>query len=197
MKTKWCTLLISFISIVSICMIGCTNKEYTKEEVYEDFLKQINKISYYTCIANVEAIGNKESSTYVLKQTYKKPDYYKLEVKSPENLKGKIIEYKGDKIIVYNPNNNDTIELPNIDNDGHYLFVGDFIKNYIENENVNLTNLENNLRIELEIPGDNQYFNKQILYVNNKTKNPEKMEILNNEGKAIFIVTYEDFQYKK
>ena len=197
MKNKWCILLISFIWVVSICVVGCSNKEYTKEEVYEDFQKQISKISSYTCTANVKVIGNKEKTNYIFKHTYKKPDYYKLEVKSPENLKGKTIEYNGEKILVHNPNINDTVELPNIDNNVHYMFIGDFIKNYMENEDVKLEAINDELKIEIEIPGDNKYFNKQILYVNNKTKNPDKMEIIDNEGKARFIVTYEDFQYKK
>ena len=197
MKNKWCTLLIIAISIITICNVGCGRKEYTKEEVYEDFQKQVSKITSYTCTAKVEAIGNKENTTYIFKHTYKKPDYYKLEVKSPENLKGKIIEYKGDKVLVHNKNINDTIELPNVNNDSHYLFIGDFIKNYMQNESVALQITEDELKIEVEIPGNNKYFNKQVLYVNNKTKNPDKMEILNNEGSQIFTVTYEDFKYEK
>ena len=197
MKNKWCTLLIIIISIFTLCNVGCGRKEYTKEEVYEDFQKQISKITSYTCTAKVEAIGNKENTTYIFKHTYTKPDYYKLEVKSPKNLQGKTIEYKGDKVLVSNSNINDTIELPNINNDIHYLFIGDFIKNYTHNESVVLEATENELKIEIEIPGDNKYFNKQILYVNNKTKTPDKMEILDNEGEPIFIVTYEDFKYEK
>lgn len=197
MKNKWCMLLIIIISIFTLCNVGCGRKEYTKEEVYEDFQKQISKITSYTCTAKVEAIGNKENTTYIFKHTYTKPDYYKLEVKSPKNLQGKTIEYKGDKVLVSNSNINDTIELPNINNDIHYLFIGDFIKNYTQNESVVLEATENGLKIETEIPGDNKYFNKQILYVNNKTKSPDKMEILDNEGEPIFIVTYEDFKYEK
>ena len=197
MKNKWCTLLIIIISIFTLCNVGCGRKEYTKEEVYEDFQKQISKITSYTCTAKVEAIGNKENTTYIFKHTYTKPDYYKLEVKSPKNLQGKTIEYKGDKVLVSNSNINDTIELPNINNDIHYLFIGDFIKNYTHNESVVLEATENELKVEIEIPGDNKYFNKQILYVNNKTKSPDKMEILDNEGEPIFIVTYEDFKYEK
>lgn len=197
MKNKWCTLLIIIISIFTLCNVGCGRKEYTKEEVYEDFQKQISKITSYTCTAKVEAIGNKENTTYIFKHTYTKPDYYKLEVKSPKNLQGKTIEYKGDKVLVSNSNINDTIELPNINNDIHYLFIGDFIKNFTQNESVVLEATENGLKIETEIPGDNKYFNKQILYVNNKTKSPDKMEILDNEGEPIFIVTYEDFKYEK
>lgn len=197
MKNKWSILLASFITMIFVFTVGCTNKEYTADELYEDFKDQISKVSSYTCIAKVEAIGNKENTTYIFKHTYKKPDYYKLEVKSPKNLKGKTIEYKNNKIIINNPNINDTVEFKNINNDARYLFIGDFINNYRKDENTKLELTENELKIEVKIPGNNKYFNKQILYVNNKTKTPDKMEIVDNEENPRFIVTYEGFKYNK
>ena len=197
MKNKWSILLSSFITMIFVFTVGCTNKEYTADELYEDFKDQISKVSSYTCIAKVEAIGNKENTTYIFKHTYKKPDYYKLEVKSPKNLKGKTIEYKNNKIIINNPNINDTVEFKNINNDARYLFIGDFINNYRNDENTKLELTENELKIEVKIPGNNTYFNKQILYVNNKTKTPDKMEIVDNEENPRFIVTYEGFKYNK
>lgn len=197
MKNKWSILLSSFITMIFVFTVGCTNKEYTADELYEDLKDQISKVSSYTCIAKVEAIGNKENTTYIFKHTYKKPDYYKLEVKSPKNLKGKTIEYKNNKIIINNPNINDTVEFKNINNDARYLFIGDFINNYRKDENTKLELTENELKIEVKIPGNNKYFNKQILYVNNKTKTPDKMEIVDNEENPRFIVTYEGFKYNK
>lgn len=197
MKNKWFILLASFITMIFVFTVGCTNKEYTADELYEDFKDQISKVSSYTCIAKVEAIGNKENTTYIFKHTYKKPDYYKLEVKSPKNLKGKTIEYKNNKIIINNPKINDTVEFKNINNDSRYLFIGDFINNYRNDENTKLELTENELKIEVKIPGNNKYFNKQILYVNNNTKTPDKMEIVDNKENPRFIVTYEDFKYNK
>lgn len=197
MKNKWSILLSSFITMIFVFTVGCTNKEYTADELYEDFKDQISKVSSYTCIAKVEAIGNKENTTYIFKHTYKKPDYYKLEVKSPKNLKGKTIEYKNNKIIINNPKINDTVEFKNINNDARYLFIGDFINNYRNDENTKLELTENELKIEVKIPGNNKYFNKQILYVNNNTKTPDKMEIVDNKENPRFIVTYEDFKYNK
>ncbi|MEG0180399.1 MAG: germination lipoprotein GerS [Terrisporobacter sp.] len=197
MKKKWSILLITLALGIIVIIIGCARKESTKEEVYEDFQKRLTQIESYTCTAKVEAIGNKTNTTYVLTHTYSKPDYYKLEVKSPEHLKGKTIEYKGEKIIIHNPSIDDEIELPSVQNNGTYLFIGDFIENYLQNEAVILSSSNTKLKVEIEIPGDNKYFNKQILYVNNKTKNPEKMEIIDYEGLPRFIVTYEDFKYEK
>ena len=141
--------------------------------------------------------GNKSSHNYVFIHSYVKPDYYKLEVVEPKNLKGKTMEYKGDKVIISNPDIKDKIELPNMEDNRQYAFIGDFIKNYLQNEEVNIKLSNNSLILETTIPGNNKYFNKQILYVNKDTKNPEKMEILNDEGKPSFTVKYKEFECKK
>ena len=120
MKKKWQPLFLIIPLVTISTVVGCNLREPTKEEVYEEFQNRTDKITSYTCTANVEAIGNKSNTTYILKHTYTKPDYYKLEVESPENIKGKIMEYKSNKIIIHNTEINDVMELPNQKNKGTY-----------------------------------------------------------------------------
>lgn len=196
MKKKWTVLILTILSML-IIIIGCQKRESTKEEVYKEFQNQIANMVSYNCIANIEVIGNKSPSNYVLIHSYKKPDNYKLEVISPEHLKGKTMEYKKDKILVKNPDFKDLVELPNAGKNEQYLFIGDFIKNYLQNEEVDIKLSKGRLALETRIPGEDKYFNKQVLYVDAKTKNPEKMEILDDEGSPRFIVNYKDFKSKK
>ncbi len=193
---KWTIFMAIAISIVSIT-IGCQKREATKEETYGEFQKKIASISYYKCKAEVEVIGNKSAHNYEFIHTYNKPNNYKLEVLSPKHLKGKTMEYKDNKILVKNPDINDTIELPNIGKNEQYMFVGDFLKNYLQNEEIEIKLSKDNLSLETYIPGDNQYFNKQVLYIDVNTKLPNKMEILDKTGEKRFIINYKDFEYKK
>lgn len=193
---KWAMLIIITVGILVI-VIGCQKKESTKEELYEEFQKKILTMSSYKCTADVEVVGNKSAHNYVFIHNYNKPDNYKLEVVSPKHLKGKTIEYNKDKILVKNPEINDTVELPNAGTNDQYMFIGDFIKNYLQNEEVIIKLSKGSLYLETLIPGDNQYFSKQVLYINSKTKLPEKMEILDDKNDIRFTVTYKDFEYKK
>ncbi|HBE9437877.1 lipoprotein [Clostridioides difficile] len=195
MRKKWTIVCIMFLALV-IIVIGCQKRQSTKEEVYKDFQKQISEMNYYSCKAEVEVVGNKSPHNYVLIHTYKKTDNYKLEVISPKHLKGKSIEYQGDKILVKNPKISDIVELPNTGKNNQYLFIGDFIKNYLQNEEMKVKLSKGHLVLETFIPGDNKYFNKQVLYVNADTKNPEKMEVLDKEGVPRFTVKYKDFEYR-
>lgn len=196
MKKKWAILIVMITCIIFI-IVGCKQRESTKEEVYKEFQKQISDMESYRCTAEIQAQGNKSSQIYVLNHEYEKPNNYTLEVISPKHLKGKIMNYKGDKIVVKNPDVDDLIELPNIGRNDQYMFIGDFIKNYLQNEEMSMVLSKGMLILETNIPGDNKYFNKQILYVNIKTKNPEKMEILDKEGTSRFIVSYKNFTYEK
>ena len=155
---KWTIIVAIFISIIVIT-IGCQRRESTKEEIYKEFQKKIVTMSSYKCIAEVEAIGNKSSHNYVFVHSYNKPDYYKLEVVEPKHLKGKTMEYKDDKIIITNPDIKDKIELPNVEDNKQYIFIGDFIKNYLQNEDINIKLSNDSLMLETTIPGDNKYFN--------------------------------------
>ena len=196
MKKKW-SIIIVVIALITVVVIGCQKRSATKEEVYQDFQKKISTMSSYTCKAQVEVIGNKSEHKYEYIHTYNKPDYYKLEVVSPEHLKGKTMEYKDEKIIVKNPDINDTLELPNTGKNKQYLFIGDFIKNYLQNEDMNIKSTSSSLVLEVSISGGSEYFDKQLLYINLKTKQPEKMEILDVKGNPKFIVTYNEFEWKK
>lgn len=193
---KWAVLTIITIGILGI-VIGCQKRESTKEELYEEFQKKILTMSSYKCIADVEVVGNKSAHNYAFIHNYNKPDNYKLKVISPKHLEGKIIEYNKDKILVKNPDINDTVELPNVGKNDQYMFIGDFIKNYLQNEEVTIKLSNGSLYLETLIPGDNQYFSKQALYINSKTKLPEKMEILDDKDDIRFTVTYKNFEYKK
>ena len=146
---KWTIISVILITIFTI-VIGCQRRASTKEEIYKEFQKKIITMSSYKCIAEVEVIGNKSSHNYVFIHNYAKPDYYKLEVVEPKSLKGKTMEYKDDKIIISNPDIKDKIELPNTYDNKHYTFIGDFIKNYLQNEEINIK-LSNNSLINFSI----------------------------------------------
>lgn len=196
MKTKW-AIILTCIIITIIIFIGCEKKQSTKEEVYSDFQKKISTMSSYTCIAEIKAVGNKNEQNYVFSHNYNKPNNYKLEILSPEHLKGKTIEYKANNIIIKNPEINDTIELTSTEINKPYMFIGDFIKTCLQNKNVDISLSYDKLILEMYIQGDNEYFNKQVLYVNSDTKTPEKMEILDKKGNVKFILKYKNFKWKK
>ena len=182
------TILSIFILIfLTINLVGCKNlSQQTKEDIYEDFQKKITKMTSYTCQADITVFNNKSQSKYTINHTYKKPSYYKLEIIKPENLNGKTIEYNKDKIIIKNKQLDDVVELPNVGDD--------FVKDFKQKDSININDSDEQLILEKDISQESNYLSKQILYIDKKTKNPVKVEILNNEGEKKFIVNYTNFQ---
>ena len=192
------TILSIFILIfLTINLVGCKNlSQQTKEDIYEDFQKKITKMTSYTCQADITVFNYKSQSKYTINHTYKKPSYYKLEILKPENLNGKTIEYNKDKIIIKNKQLDDVVELPNVGDNKLYLFIGDFVQDFLQEDSINMSVSEKQLILERDLSHENSCLSKQILYIDKKTKNPVKMEILNSEGEKKFIVNYTDFQPK-
>lgn len=164
-------------------------KQYTKEEIYESFQDKILNISFYECIAEVCVSGNKTPTNYSFKHTYKKPDNYKVEVLSPKSVKGKVIEFNSNKLTINNPNVEDKIIFEDYQN--KFLFIGNFIANYSYDSAI-IDEDDKFLIITKDMPND--YFNKQILYVNKKTKLPQKMQIIDINGNTRFDIIYKDFK---
>ncbi|MDY5212168.1 germination lipoprotein GerS [Intestinibacter sp.] len=186
-------MLVLMFAIVNL--VGCKSLgKQTKEDIYEDFQKKITKMTSYTCKADITVINNKSKSKYIINHTYKKPSYYKLEIVEPKNLNGKTIEYYKDKIIIKNKQLDDVIELPNVGDNKLYLFIGDFVQDFLQEDAINMSVSEEQLILERDLSQENSCLSKQILYIDKKTKNPVKMEILNNEGEKKFIVNYTNFQ---
>ena len=188
-------MLVLMFAIVNL--VGCKSLgKQTKEDIYEDFQKKITKMTSYTCKADITVINNKSKSKYIINHTYKKPSYYKLEIVEPKNLNGKTIEYYKDKIIIKNKQLDDVIELPNVGDNKLYLFIGDFVQDFLQEDAINMSVSEEQLILERDLSQENSCLSKQILYIDKKTKNPVKMEILDNEGEKKFIVEYTNFESK-
>ena len=196
MRKKWAIVILSLMAVVLIIGVGCQKRQSTKEEAYKNFQKKITNMSSYKCKADIEVIGNKESQKYSLIHEYTDENHFKLKVLQPEHIKGKTIEYKGNKIIVTNPNVNDKVVMDNVGEDSQHLFIGDFIKNYMQGEDIKIDLKNGDLKLTTSIPGNTKYFDKQILYVNSKKNYPTKLEILDQEGNRRFEVNYSNFEYK-
>lgn len=187
------TLFIVVIGVL-ISMTACQKKEYTNEEFYEEFKKNVSKIESYSCIAEMDVMSNKGKSSYTLKQSYDKSNEYKIEFISPNHLKGKVIVYKDDKVIIKNTDINDTIELSN-QNKGE-LIIGAFMRSYIEADDINIDSSDEYITLEIKIPNEED-LSKQILYINKESKLPDKLELLDKDENIRISIKYKDIEYKK
>lgn len=181
-----------------LLIVGCSPK--TEQDLFYEAQKKLNKMESYACQVAITSIGNKSPQKYIMKQWFKKPNKYKLEVVYPENLKGKITISNGNKAWIYHPSIEQTWIMENFSNSKEQnLFLGYFLKNCLNAENVKIYTeaLENEkyLVINTEIPGNHVYFNTERLWIHQNRMDPFLLQIFDAKGKMRIEVKYEKFQY--
>jgi len=187
-------LLLCFI----VLMWGCMSK--SDQELFYDAQKQLNKIESYRCEVEITSIGNKGPQRYVMKQWFKKPDKYKLEVMLPDNLKGQITISDGKKAWIYHPGIEQTWIMQSfVHSEEQNMFLGYFIKNCLDSEGVGLGKKtiegEDYLIITTDIPGNHVYYHKEILYIHIKTMVPYLLQVYDVKDQLRIEVKYKAFEY--
>lgn len=184
-------LLLTFIT-------GCAPK--TEQDLFYEVQKKLNKMESYSCQIEITSIGNKSPQKYIMKQWFKKPNKYKLEVMSPENLKGKITISNGKKAWIYHPSIEQIWEMDNFSNsEEENMFLGYFLENCLKSEEVNtyIKNFENEkyLVMDTDIPGNHVYFHRQQIWINVNNMKPYLLEVFDNKGDKRIEVKYNEFKY--
>lgn len=194
---KICRLILSILLCVSF-LLACTQP--TDEEVYYKVQKKLGKLTSYECIMTVNMSQGDNQTEYIYKQYFKKPNSYRLELLSPEPLKGNLMVSNGKMAWVYSPSINQTYRIDSIQKfNKELLFIGYFMQNYMTSKEVDIVSATNDnqsfILITADIPGGNYHFAKQKLWIDKKEIAPTKLQILDQQNKLVLEVIYEDFKY--
>lgn len=195
MKQIKLLLLICFLAAV---IVGC--KQPTDKELYYRVQKRLGELESYSCNAIIYVHSDNVENKYVFQQYFKFPNSYRLEVTSPENLKGNLTISNGKKAWILHPAINQVWKLESFEQSQEQLmFIGYFMQNFYNTEDsvISSEKLDNRhyIVIETPIPGGNQYFDKQKLWVDSKNLEPYQMHITDEKGIVRFRVYYEDFEF--
>lgn len=154
----------------------------------------------YQCRVEISSIGNKGPQKYVMKQWFKKPNMYKLEVVYPENLKGKVTVSNGNKTWIYHPAIEQTWAMQNFDNsEEQNMFLGYFVKNCLNSEAVQMSKKtvgkEEYLVIDTNIPSQHIYFSKERLWLHIDSMTPFMLQTFDSQNQMRLEVKYYEFEY--
>ncbi|HIT72443.1 hypothetical protein B5E58_00400 [Tyzzerella sp. An114] len=191
----------SFILIVFLITVfsGCSIK---KDEVstMEKIQNQLKNMESYQCTGTLTRISNKSENVYEIKQYYKSTGEYKLEMLAPEDVAGNYTVYNGESVFQYNPRiQGKVIQGVPKSQMRNELFLGCFIKNYFQSEDVTVEtgnmDIQKSTVLEAVIPGENKYTATEKLWIDEETLKPLKLVIYDTEGKERYIIEYKDFEY--
>lgn len=188
------------IILLGLLLILVACKQPTNEEVYYEIQKKLSTMESYQCIAKIQVINQDQEREYIFQQSFKGPNQYRLEVLSPEGLKGNLTLYNGKTAWLRHPAINQTWKIDNFQQSPEQLmFIGYFLRNYVTSKEskfeIESFEGEDYLVMETKIPGGNYYFDHQKLWVDKKQKVPVKLYVYDEKNSVCFRVYYENFEY--
>ena len=183
----------------SLILCGCMIKNRHNLDASKIQDKLINMESY-ACLANVSHISDSTTNIYETKQVYQMDGKYRMEVIKPEHIAGLTTVFNGDKIIQHHTRLGKYYSCELVPDDlRNQVFLGSFVKNYLQSEDVSIRvqNMGPGLTTVLDaiIPGANKHMCLQRVWIDQKTYQPVRMAILNEEDKETVVIEFLEFTY--
>lgn len=186
--------------LLLIALVGCAKTGENND--YATIQEKMINMETYASEGNVTYISNKGETTYGVIQLAKKDGKYILKTTTPENVAGNIILFDGNIVWQYNPKLDSKISVGEKDKmERKEISIFTFLENHIKSKDIALqtANMEDELYtiLEAKIPGGNKFFATEKLWINNKTKLPEKLVIYDTDNKERVIFNITKFEYNK
>lgn len=188
-----CILIIFLIFVLQ----GCTG---TEKNEFLNASRMLAGIDTYSVTAEIIVQGNKMAENYVVRQYFKYPDKYRLEVVSPDDKKGKTTVYDGNCLWIYHPLINQMFVLDNLKEvEETGMFPGYFAGSLFTGEEASYSIVSEDggdyIAIKTVMQGGNNYRKHQVLYMDRKSYKPIRMEIYDSSETKVVTVYYKDFLY--
>lgn len=176
---------------------GCGKSE---ADGYLKVNRMFSGLKSYTVDAEIIVRGNLASENYKVRQYFKYPDRYRLEVISPSDKTGKVTVCDGERLYIYHPAIDQTYVIEKYrEVEEGYMFPGYFAKNLFTGEDAVYGTVKSGadkyISIRAGIPGGNNYRRWQTIYIDSSTINPVKMELLDKDQNAAVTIIYKNFIY--
>ena len=190
-------ILLSTLLIFSLFLTGCMSKN-TEKEIIEELTKKIEKAKSYYIEGTMELMNNEDMYEYDVKVSYKKGDFYKVDLTNTSNNHEQVILRNKDGVYVVTPSLNKSFKFQSdwpYNNSQSYLLTSllddlleDETKTYEENEDgyvfTTIVNYPNNQKLV-----------KQKIYID-KDINVKKVEVLDTDNNIQIKMNFDKIDLK-
>lgn len=188
-----------FLSFVLLFAIGACSREKGLTEL-EEIQQQLAEMEGYACTATLIRQTENGEKTYETKQYYKSTGEYRLELTAPEAVAGNYTVFDGTRICQHNPRVNNSL-IKDVPESQHRseLFLGQFIKNYMQSEGVSVETASFDsakcVVLEAVIPGNDEGLATEKLWVDRESLLPVRFVIFDANGKERYQMEYHEFTF--
>lgn len=189
--------IIVLIGVFMILISGCGLKN--ADDVIKKLSKKINDCNSYYAEGTMEIVNNENTYTYKVKASYKKQDYYKIDLINTLNNHEQVILKNDEGVYVVTPSLNKSFKFQSdwpYNNSQVYL-LNSIVEDISEDDNRTF-----------KAKDDGYYFISSVNYPNNKSltkqnvyidKNMKikKIEVMDKNGKAQITMNFDKIIYNK
>lgn len=178
-----------------ILLTSCTWSKDTR--ITSKIEKKYKRYSGYKCQASIRTTSGKNESTYLIEESYEKPNKYKLEIIEPKKSKGIIILNIDDEISVDHPSIDQSISLVTINSLNNQMLIGEFFERVNKAKLLNREDLDGDeyLVFEIKLEEKNKHRNSARVWLKKKDYTPYKLTMLDDSGALKVEIIYKKFKF--
>ena len=181
--------------LVVIFITGCGKTSSSK--VVEEFDKKINNLKSYYVEGVMELINNEDIYTYNVKVSYKKNDYYKIDLVNTTNNHEQVILRNDTGIYVITPSLNKSFKFQSdwpYNNSQVYLLTS-LLDDINNTDNISMKEVDNKyvLTSNVNYP-NNDKLTSQEIYMD-KNYNVKEVRVLDKDGNVEIKMTFDKIDY--
>lgn len=181
--------------LVVIFITGCGKTSSSK--VVEEFNKKINNLKSYYVEGVMELINNEDIYTYNVKVSYKKNDYYKIDLVNTTNNHEQVILRNDTGIYVITPSLNKSFKFQSdwpYNNSQVYLLTS-LLDDINNTDNISMKEVDNKyvLTSNVNYP-NNDKLTSQEIYMD-KNYNVKEVRVLDKDGNVEIKMTFDKIDY--
>ena len=185
------------ISVFSLILVGCGIK--SSEDIIEKLESKIEKADSYYVEGTMEIINNEDTYTYNVTVSYKKDNYYKIDLVNTLNNHEQVILRNDDGVYVVTPSLNKSFKFQSdwpYNNSQIYLLES-IIEDLTEDEDRIFKTKDDGYYFQSSVNyPNNKSLAKQNVYINKKM-NITKVEVTNNDNKVQISMKFDKINYNK
>ena len=186
-----------FLSVLTIILTGCGITR--ADDVIGTFEKKLNKINSYYLEGIMQIINNEDTYDYDVKVSYKKEDYYKIEITNTLNNHEQIILRNDEGVYVITPSLNKSFKFQSdwpYNNSQVYLLTS-ILEDLKEDEERTFEQTDSGYIFTSTVNyPNNKDLSKQNVYIENDGK-IKKVEVTDKENNALIVMNYNKIEYDK
>ena len=187
------TFLIFILVVIFITGCGKTNSS----KVVEEFGKKINNLKSYYVEGVMELINNEDIYTYNVKVSYKKNDYYKIDLVNTTNNHEQVILRNDTGIYVITPSLNKSFKFQSdwpYNNSQVYLLTS-LLDDINNTDNISMKEVDNKYVLTSNVNYPNsEKLTSQEIYMD-KNYNVKEVRVLDKDGNVEIKMSFDKIDY--